>query len=53
MCLIISCIFLALAYSFFQEANMQGVFINASIALLFIVLFVRNILKVKKEKSKQ
>jgi len=50
MCLLISCIFLGLAYTFFEDGNMQGLAINLSIALLFITLFIRNIIKTKKEK---
>jgi hypothetical protein len=52
MCLVISLIFLALAYTFFQDGNMQGFYINLSIALFFILLMLRNIIKTKKEKNK-
>jgi hypothetical protein len=52
MCLVISLIFLALAYTLFQDGNMQGVYINLSISIFFILLMIRNILKTKKEKNK-
>jgi hypothetical protein len=48
MCLVISLVFLALAYTFFQDGNMQGFFINLSIAIFFILLLIRNILKARK-----
>ena len=48
MCLIISLIFSSLAYMFFIENNMLGFYINISIALLFLLLMTRNILKEKK-----
>lgn len=51
MCLVLSLIFLALAYTFFNDSNMQGFYISSTIALLFILLLVRNILKTKKEKD--
>lgn len=51
MCLVLSLVFLALAYTFFQDGNMQGVYINVAIALLFILLMIRNIIKTKKERS--
>tara|TARA_B100001063_G_scaffold218151_1_gene221301 strand:+ start:2770 stop:2919 length:150 start_codon:yes stop_codon:yes gene_type:complete len=49
MCLVISLVFTALAYLFFQENNMQGFFINGGIALFFIGLLIRNILTAKKK----
>ena len=49
MCLVISLVFAALAYLFFQENNMQGFFINGGIALFFIGLLIRNILTTKKK----
>ena len=51
MCLIISIIFTGLAYTFFQDGNMQGFYINISIALFFILLMIRNILKTKKDRN--
>jgi hypothetical protein len=51
MCLVISIIFLALAYTFFQDGNMQGIYINISIALFFILLMIRNVIKTKKERA--
>jgi hypothetical protein len=51
MCLVISLIFLALAYTFFSDENMQGVYINLGIAIFFILLMIRNIIKTKKERS--
>ena len=48
MCLVISLVFLALAYTFFTDGNMQGFYINLSIALFFILLIIRNIMKAKK-----
>jgi len=51
MCLVISLIFTALAYTFFQDGNMQGFYINSGIAFLFIILLIRNILKTKKERE--
>ena len=51
MCLVVSLIFLALAYTFFQEDNMQGVYLSISVAFLFIFLLIRNILKTKKERK--
>lgn len=51
MCLVLSLIFLAVAYTFFQDGNMQGMFINLAIALFFILLLIRNIIKTKKDKS--
>ena len=49
MCLVISLVFTALAFLFFQENNMQGFFINGGIALFFIGLLIRNILTAKKK----
>jgi hypothetical protein len=48
MCFVISLVFLALAYTFFNDGNMQGFYINLSIALFFIFLMIKNILKIKK-----
>jgi len=51
MCLVISLVFLALAYTFFQDGNMQGFYINFGIAIFFIGLLIRNIIKTKKERK--
>jgi hypothetical protein len=51
MCLVRSLIFLALASTFFNDGNMQGMFINLAIAFIFILLLFRNILKTKKDKK--
>ncbi len=53
MCLIISLIFSSLAYMFFIENNMLGFYINISIALLFLLLMTRNILKEKKRRKEE
>ena len=53
MCLVISIIFTVLAYTFFEDGNMQGFYINISIALFFILLMLRNILKTKKDRKFQ
>jgi hypothetical protein len=50
MCLIISIIFTALAYTFFEDGNMQGFYINISIAIFFVLLMIKNIIKTKKER---
>lgn len=51
MCLIISIIFTALAYTFFEDGNMQGFYINISIAIFFVLLMIRNIIKTKNERK--
>jgi len=51
MCLLISIIFASLAYTFFDDGNMQGFYINISIALFFILLMIRNIIKTKKDRN--
>lgn len=53
MCLVISLVFSALAYMFYSENNMQGFYINFSIALLFLLLMSRNILKEKKRRENE
>jgi hypothetical protein len=53
MCLVISLVFSALAYLFFEEGNMQGFYINGAISAFFIGLLIRNILKTKKERKEQ
>jgi len=51
MCLVLSLVFLGLAYTFFEDGNMQGFYINLSIAIFFILLMIRNILKTKKDRE--
>ncbi|WP_429726345.1 protein YpmT [Arcobacter roscoffensis] len=51
MCLIITLLFSALAYTFYQDENMQGFYINTSIAFFFAILLIRNILKTLKDKN--
>jgi len=53
MCLVISLVFIALSYIFFQDGNMQGFLLNGGIALFFIGLLIRNILKTIKQKKKE
>lgn len=50
MCLVIALIFLALSYTFYNDNNMLGFYINLAIAFLFIILMIRNILKTKEKK---
>ncbi len=51
MCLLISCVFAFLSYSFYQDGSYLNSFINGAIALFFIILLIRNIIKTKKEKE--
>lgn len=51
MCVVISGVFCYLAYSFFLEGDMISGTINGVIALFFLGLLIRNILKTKKEKQ--
>lgn len=51
MCLILSFVFSYLSYSFYEEGDMINALINAIMALLFIGLLVRNILKVRQRKK--
>lgn len=51
MCLVLSFIFLAVAYTFYQENNWLLFSINIALALFFILLMIRNILKTKKERN--
>lgn len=51
MCLIISCVFLALSIMFFNEGNFLNSSINGVISLFFIGLLIRNILKTKKQRE--
>ncbi|WP_368773240.1 protein YpmT [Malaciobacter molluscorum] len=51
MCLVIALIFLALAYTFYGDSNMLGVYINIAIAFLFIILMIRNIIKTRAKRT--
>lgn len=51
MCLIISLIFISLSIMFLNEGNFLNAFINGIIALFFIGLLIRNILKTKKQRE--
>ena len=51
MCLIIAGIFSYLAYSFYEDGNIVNAIINGLIAIVFIGLLIRNILKTKKERK--
>ncbi len=51
MCLVISCVFSYLAYSFYLDGDFINSAINGTIALFFIGLLIRNIIKTKKEKT--
>ncbi len=51
MCLVISGIFSYLAYSFYMDGNTINAIINGTIALFFIGLLIRNIIKTKKERK--
>jgi len=48
MCLIISGVFIYLSYSFYMENNILGASINGVVAIGFLVLLIRNIIKAKK-----
>jgi len=50
MCLIIALVFGYLGYSFFIDGNITNGSINLAIAIFFILLMVRNIIKTKKER---
>ncbi|XPV67950.1 MAG: hypothetical protein ACNI25_11615 [Halarcobacter sp.] len=50
MCLVLSLVSLALAYNLLEAGNMQGAIISLLIALFFIILLIRNILKTKTQK---
>jgi large-conductance mechanosensitive channel len=52
MCLVISLLFSALSYSFFMDGDLINGFINLIIAIFFIFLLARNIIKTKKERAK-
>lgn len=51
MCLVISLVFIALSYIFYHDGNIEGFLLNGGIALFFIGLLIRNILKTKKERE--
>lgn len=51
MCLIISGVFLYLSYNFYIDGDVINTIINGSIAILFVGLLIRNILKTRKEKD--
>lgn len=52
MCVVLSFVFLYLSYSFYSDGNTMGTLINGAIAILFIALIIRNILKTKAQKDK-
>ena len=47
MCLIIAGVFIYLSYSFYIDNNILGAVINGIIALIFLILLIRNIKKAK------
>lgn len=51
MCLVVALISLATGYMFFESQNYMGVAISVGIALFFIALMIRNILKTKSERK--
>jgi len=51
MCLIISIVFIYLAIEFFNSGDILNALINGAIAIIFIFLLIRNILKTKNEKK--
>ena len=52
MCLIIALVFSYLSLMFLSEGSYLNATINGIIAIAFIALLVRNILKTKKERQK-
>jgi hypothetical protein len=48
MCLIISGVFIYLSYSFYIDNNLTATLINGTIAIFFIILLIRNIIKSRK-----
>lgn len=50
MCVVISGVFTYLAYTFYSSGDTTNALINTVIALIFIGLLTRNILKTRKEK---
>jgi len=51
MCLIISSIFIYLAYIFYIDGDIINALINGTIGILFIGLLIRNILKTMNERK--
>ncbi len=51
MCLIIALVFSYLTVMFYSEGNYTNALINGIIALFFLALLLRNILKTKREKN--
>jgi len=51
MCVIIAAVFSYLSYSFYIDNDILNAVINGSIAIFFIGLLIRNILKTIKEKN--
>lgn len=49
MCLVISGVCSYLSYSFYMDGNFTNAAINGAIALLFLGLLTRNIIKTKKD----
>ena len=48
MCLIISGVFIYLSYRFYIDNNLTATLINGTIAIFFIILLIRNIIKSRK-----
>jgi hypothetical protein len=48
MCLIIAGVFMYLSYSFYIDNNILNASINGFIAVFFIILLIRNIIKSRK-----
>lgn len=53
MCVVLTFLFAALAYSFYSEGNIAAFVVNGSIAFGFLLLLIRNILKTKKEREEK
>jgi len=53
MCLVISGVFSYLSYMFYSEGDIVNSIINGTIAIVFIGLLVRNILKTRKERNEK
>lgn len=51
MCLIISGMFLYLSYIFYIDGDFINSIINGSIAIFFVGLLIKNIIRTKKEKK--
>ena len=51
MCLIIAGVFSYLAYSFYIDGDISNTIINGTIALGFMALLIRNILKTRSERK--